>query len=228
MPDPTRARRSPSSAKDPRPAQPPEPLTDDASRGPLWARAVHLFHDPGLDVRTRAAFQEALNDYAGLTPHERAFQDTHLLYRVAMGLEGIFGVLRRIEARLDETTSPDLRELEHLEPIRAALEEIASAQAGMMEAASWGGEEEEEVELIEEEPDEQDPDEQDPDVIYDTLPEEPPEPPRPRRRALAAEAPKAEPPRIEPPTARADPDREVLVGDLVPAREEPHHEAGAR
>lgn len=224
MPEPTRATRPPSPRRDPR--QPPEPLTDDASRGPLWARAVHLFHDPGLDVRSRAAFQAALDDYAGLTPHERAFQDTHLLYRVAMGLEGIFGVLRRIEARLDQTTSPDLRELEHLEPIRAALEEIVSAQAGMMEAASWGGEEEEEIE--EDEPDEQDLDEQDPDIIYDTLPEEPPEPPRPRRHAPAVEAPRAAHPRVEPPPEPADPDREVLVGDLVPAREEPHDEAGAR
>lgn len=227
MPDPTRARRSPLSAKDTRSAQPPDPLTNDASRGPLWARAVHLFHDPGLDVRTRGAFQEALNDYAGLTPHERAFQDTHLLYRIAMGLEGIFGVLRRIEARLDQTMSPDLRELEHLEPIRAALEEIASAQAGMMEAASWGGEEEEEIE--EDEPDEQDlHDEQDPEFIYDTLPEDPPEPPSRRRRAPVVEAPRAVALRVEPPPKPTDPDREVLVGDLVPAREEPHHEAGAR
>ena len=213
MPDPARSHAATPANK----AEPNKPT------GPLWARAIHLFYDPIFDIRSAKAFQSALNDYVLLPADERAFHETHLLYRLVQGLESVHGVLRRIETRLDGAVNPDLAALEHLEPIRAALEEIASNQPSLMQVAGWEGEEEEEEEIGEEEeelPTDDDPDGDDPDFIYDTVPEEEPERPRRPRRPSPSEAPRATPARAEP--ARApEPEREALVGELVPANEGP-------
>ena len=240
MPEPRSARR-PDRPRAPEPEPAAEKLT-----GPLWARAVHRFYDPIFDIRSRAAFQAALNDYVTLPPDERAFHDTHLLYRMVQGLESVHGLLRRIEARLEDVVAPDLSALEHLEPIREALAEIASSQPRFIQAEGWEGEEpgdEQEEEARDElgdDPEEDLPEDEDPDFIYDTIPDDADQPPRQGRRRAPETAPRAEPSRAEPPRAEAsrseppraepprpsqrpvDPDREALVGDLVPASEGPH------
>ena len=149
MPDPTRTSRTSKLPKAQRsrageqPERQPENQRDDKPKGPLWARAVHRFYDPVFDIRSRKDFQEVLNDFVELTPDERAFHDTHLLYSVVVGLEGIFGVLKRIEERLAAVSGPDLAALEHLAPIRAALEEIASSQPDLVRVDGVDGDEEE-------------------------------------------------------------------------------------
>lgn len=222
MPDPDRRRRSRKPNATERPEQP------DPPKGPLWARAVHLFYDPAFDMRSRAGFQTALDDFVELPDGERAFHETHLLYRVVQGLEGIHAVLTRIERKLDGAVSPDLSALEHLAPIRAALDEIASGQSDLIEAVDFDGEDEDEVELddLEEDPD---PGEEDPDFVYDTVPEDEPERPRRPRPGPPASSDAPRPPRAAPPRPAAprsappaDPDREALIGELVPASERPH------
>ena len=220
MPDPARTRRTPT----PTPDEPAGAL-DKKPTGPLWARAVHHFYDPIFDIRSSKAFQSALNDFVLLPADERAFHETHLLYRLVLGLEGLHGVLVRIEKRLDATANPDLAALEHLEPIRAALEEIASNQPSLLQVEGWDGREH----MGDQDDEEEDPDaleeDEDPDFIYDTVPDEEPEQPRRTRRPAPAEAARPQPqraeaPRPEPPRA-AEPDRDALVGDLVPASEGP-------
>ena len=250
MPEPRPARRADRPPKtDRRDKEKPQDGAEKP-KGPLWARAVHLFYDPIFDIRSRAAFQAALDDYITLPERERAFHDTHLLFRALQGLEAVHGVLTRIEARLDAMGGADLSALEHLAPMRAALDEIVGNQARFVQVDGMDGEEldedeeeEEEDEELGDDPDEeQDPDE-DPDFIYDTVPDEEPERPRRPRRADPEPArrptrpePRPEPVRPEPrpepvrPAARpADPEREALVGDLVPASEGPQGaEAGDR
>ena len=224
MPDPARTRGTPPHNEDDH-----ADAQDKKPTGPLWARAVHHFYDPIFDIRSGKAFQSALNDFVLLPADERAFHETHLLYRLVQGLEGVHGVLQRIEKRIDATANPDLAALEHLEPIRAALEEIASNQPSLIQVEGWDGEQEMGDQEEEEEEEEEDPDEleedEDPDFIYDTVPDEEPEQPRRRRRPAPAEAARPQPqraeaPRPEPPRA-AEPEREALVGDLVPATEGP-------
>lgn len=193
---------------------------DSRHSAPLWARAVHHFYDPIFDIRSGPAFQSAIDEFVGLAPAERAFHETHLLYRLVLGMEGVFSVLRRIEQKLDASGPADWSALGHLAPIRAALEEIASHQAELTQMSGLEGDDEQDE-------DEQDEDElseasgdEDPDFIYDTVPDDEPLRRRPPRRV-----PPAEPPR----TARAaDPGREALVGELVPATEDPNAEAGER
>ena len=227
MPDPRTARRAPTRPK----AEQPEDATNKLT-GPIWARAVHHFYDPGFDVRSDKAFQSAINDFVRLDPAERNFHETHLLYRLALGVESVYGVLRRIEQKLDGVASPDLAALEHLAPIRAALEEIASGQPDLVAVDGIDGEEEDEDEDQDElgDEDEDAPLGEDPDFIYDTVPADEPEQPRRPRRSPQTETPRPEPQRAEParPKRPADPEREALVGDLVPASEGPRAEAGDR
>ena len=224
MPDPTRSAPSPSKAERAH-------THDNKLAGPLWARAVHRFYDPGFDVCSEKALQGALNDFVALDPAERAFHETHLLYRVVLGLEDVYGVLRRIEKRLDQGGGADLSALAHLAPLRAALEEIARGQPDLVEVGDLSDEDEEqdEDELGDEDELEQG-DDSDPDFIYDTVPADEPEQPRRPRRSPQAETPRPEPQRAEParPKRPADPEREALVGDLVPASEGPRAEAGDR
>ena len=217
MPDPARTRSAPT-------PETAERARDNKASGPLWARAVHHFYDPAFDIRSGKAFQGALNDFVALEPGERAFHETHLLYRLVLGLEGIHGVLSRIEKRLGATAGADLSALGHLGPIRAALEEIASGQSDMVQAEAIDGEDEDEDENEDElgEDEDQEEDGDDPDFIYDTVPEDEPEQPRRPRRPPQPEAPSPQPQRA------SDPEREALVGDLVPATEGPRAEAGDR
>lgn len=206
----------------------------DKPTGPLFARAVHVFYDPIFDIRSRAAFQAALNDFVLLPADERAFHETHLLYRMVQGLEGIHGVLQRIEKKLDAVTGPDLSALEHLAPIRAALEELANNQPSLVQVDGWDGEEEDDEDEEDQRDDDRDEladddDASDPDFIYDTVPDEQPEEPRrpkrqPRTPAPARDEARADAPR---PARAADPEREALVGDLVPATEGPQGDAEA-
>ncbi len=219
---PTTPPRRPRASAVPR-AEPPEPTS-----GPRWARAVHLFYDPIFDIRSRAAFQDALNDYVTLPERERAFHDTHLLFRLVQGIESVHGLLERIDQRMSELASPDLSALKHLAPIRAALDEISSAQPSFIAVDGFEDDEDlEEDEREDDEPPEDDELAQDPDVIYDTIPEAE-APPRHSRRAAPVERP--QPPRSAPPrsTPPPDPEREALVGDLVPATEGPDAEPGDR
>lgn len=230
MPDPARARPT-------RGQKSKQRADNDAPpTGPLWARAVHVFYDPIFDIRSRAAFQAALNDFVLLPADERAFHETHLLYRLVQGLEGIHGVLQRIEKKLDAVTSPELSALEHLKPIRAALEELANNQPSLVQVDGWADEEDEEDEEDDDDQRDDDRDEladdedgSDPDFIYDTVPDEQPEEPRrpkrqPRPAAPVREEARADTPR--PPRA-ADPEREALIGELVPATEGPKSGAEA-
>lgn len=181
--------------------------------GPTWARPVHRYYDPSFDIRSRAEFQAALDDFVSLSDEERAFHQTHLLYRVVQGLESLHGDLQRIAGRLDLLADADLSALEHLEPIREAVEDLAHQGPGWASVEAFDGEQADD--LREEDDEGQDPDD-DPDFLYEPIPEAPPRP-APARRTAAA------PPR--PP----DPEREALVGDLVPATEGPHAaEAGGR
>ncbi len=229
MPDPTASHR------DRKLPQAERAESTDKPTGPLFARAVHVFYDPIFDIRSRAAFQTALNEYVVLPPDERAFHETHLLFRLVQGLESIHGLLTRIEAKLAQIASSDLTALEHLEPIRAALEEIASNQPSLIQVDGWDGEDvgnqEEEEEEEQEDPDEL-ADDEDPDFIYESVPDEEERPRRSRRaptREAREPAPTEAPPRrpplrvVEPPRPERAPDleREALVGDLVPATEGP-------
>lgn len=200
----------------------PETAPKKAPTGPLWARAVHAFYDPIFDIRSRAAFQEALNDFVSLPADERAFHQTHLLYRQVHALEDIFGVLVRVEQRLNDL-SVSAEALEHLEPMREALAELASDRYALARDGRLDGEDYEEGDEEEEEEDEDeardtDPTGQDddlngdPDFIYEPIPKEAPaRPPRPRLVHSQPEPEAAAP--------AADPEREALVGDLVPSRE---------
>ena len=233
MPDPARTRRAPTPSKAERADTAENKLT-----GPLWARAVHHFYDAGFDVRSSKGFQSAIDDFVSLDPAERAFHETHLLYRLVLGVEGVYGVLQRIEKSLANVSSPNLAALEHLAPIRAALEEIASSQPDLVRVDGLDGDEEDDEDEDEEEDELGDEDEggEDPDFIYDTVPDEEPEQPRRPRRQPQPEATRAQPqahradPQREParPPRAADPEREALVGELVPASEGPHGEAGER
>ncbi len=213
MPDPARSRAAtPANKAD------PNKLT-----GPLWARAVHLFYDPIFDIRSGKAFQSALNDYVLLPADERAFHETHLLYRLVQGLESVHGVLVRVERKLNGAASPDLAALKHLEPIRAALEEIASGQADLVAVTGIDGEQEDDDDDDELSDDDEALPDEDPDFIYDTVPDEEPEQPRRPRRPAQPEPARPQPQRTEPqrPARAPDPEREALVGDLVPATEGP-------
>ena len=231
MPDPARARRAPTPSKAER-----ADTADSKLTGPIWARAVHHFYDPGFDVRSNKGFQSAMNDFVRLDPAERAFHETHLLYRLVLGLEDVYGLLQRIEKNLGNLSSPNLAALEHLAPIRAALEEIASGQPDLVPADGLDGDEDEDEDEEEDELGGEDEGGEDPDFIYDTVPADEPEQPRRPRRPPPAEAPRAQPQaqRAEPqreaarPARAADPEREALVGELVPASEGPQGEAGER
>ena len=210
---------APSQPRAPRP-QPSEPARERPT-GPLWARAVHVFYDPIFDIRSKSAFQDALNDFVSLPADERAFHQTHLLYRQVHAMEDIFGVLVRVEQRLNDL-SVSAEALEHLEPMREALAELASDRYALARSGSFDGDDyEEEEEEVEEEdtdlPEQNDDQEGDPDIIYDTIPDEVPE--RPARPRLVRSQPALE---VAPPPA--DPEREALVGELVPAAEGPQRE----
>lgn len=226
MPDPTLARRDRKLPQAERAEAPDKPS------GPLFARAVHVFYDPIFDIRSRAAFQTALNEYVVLPPDERAFHETHLLFRVVQGLESVHGLLTRIEAKLAQIASSDLTALEHLEPIRAALEEIATNQPSLIPVEGWDGDDVGDQEEEEQEDPDELADDEDPDFIYETVPDEEERPRRSRRaptREAREPAPTEAQPRrpplrvVEPPRPEraVDPEREALVGDLVPATEGP-------
>ncbi len=252
MPEPRTARRADRPPTNARQDKEKPQDSADKLKGPMWARSVHLFYDPIFDIRSRAAFQAALDDYITLPERERAFHDTHLLFRALQGMEAIYGVLTRIEARLSTAGSADLSALEHLAPMRAALDEIVHNQARFVQVDGLEGEDGEEQDEDEDEDEDElgdDPDEgrdldKDPDFIYDTVPDEEPErtprsrrpAPEPAPRSARAEQPRQDAARPEPrpeptrPAARpADPEREALVGELVPASDGPHGaEAGDR
>ena len=56
MPDPARTRRAPTASNGERAV-----VADNKLTGPIWARAVHHFYDPGFDVRSSKGFQAKIS-----------------------------------------------------------------------------------------------------------------------------------------------------------------------
>lgn len=96
---------------------------------PLWERAVDAFHG-FMDVRSRPAYADVLEEVADLPPTQVAFHSMHLLYRGVKGVADIAGTLRRIEALLARELPAHRRRLDEIaELVEENGERVADAVA---------------------------------------------------------------------------------------------------
>ena len=163
---------------------------------PEWLDAL-AFYKRSFDASSADALAEGAEAFAELSPDDQAFHAAHLAFRQVQALGDVYGVLRRVEARLAAVGTDVAAGTKNLPVMRKALVSVARGQntllgalgdAGSLEDAVTGDEDEDDDEGLDVEDDADDVEDEDhghgdaPEVVVPeeiipaTARREPPEP----------------------------------------------------
>ena len=105
---------------------------------PEWLDALS-FYKRSFDASSADALAEGAEAFAEMSPDDQAFHAAHLAFRQVQALGDVYGVLRRVEARLASLGTAVAAGTKNLPVMRKALVRVARGQNTLLGLVADGG-----------------------------------------------------------------------------------------